>query len=401
VILTKGEHSRPELLAALEAVTLDGTNSAKSALTEVLFSRPLELTSLAMGNIGENQAQAAVNTILKGVAAAASGAATADTGGEVEVMPRIVNPGRPIEIRSADPRPNDNDHVAVVTLVRGVSTVEDRVIWGILDQILDNVASSTLRTKMQFGYYVHAGISQLANVQLLNCVVQGTDASADTYEAAIQMVLLKTMFERLQDLTSEELQNIKNSFVASLSQEPFHTGEEIGHFWRPIVSTSDCFSLHQAMLDYLNKPLDWKAVLMDAWKQTVMPYTTNRGEEAIRKLVVVKYFPGKKPPPRPSVDQRVEVWKKYKLPDEAIGMLKREWDGALQLDKADSTNRAEVLKAGSYFPTDQHCGPRSSPKDDAPSSLLAASQEEAGAIAAHRMRVSQRGELRGTFLGPS
>merc|ERR1719401_2767048 len=59
MMITRGPHTRKEKLAALDRVTAEST---KRSMKDVLCSRPLQLTALAMGNLAESDAQNMIST---------------------------------------------------------------------------------------------------------------------------------------------------------------------------------------------------------------------------------------------------------------------------------------------------------------------------------------------------
>ena len=95
----------------------------------------------------------------------------------------VVKLKNPVELRMQNPDKTDTNFVTVVSLIAGMATVESRVELGIMGELLDSVAFSELRTQMQLGYVVSAGVGLISNIQYVSCVVQGDVKDADLTEA--------------------------------------------------------------------------------------------------------------------------------------------------------------------------------------------------------------------------
>ena len=70
-------------------------------------------------------------------------------------------------MRKLNPRPNDPNDVALVSLLYGVSDVPSRVILGVASSLLGTAAFDNLRTQQQLGYMVGGAVAPLSNVLLL------------------------------------------------------------------------------------------------------------------------------------------------------------------------------------------------------------------------------------------
>lgn len=352
VLLTRGAHTRLELLQALGEVT---AMSAASALQDIVLKWPLQLTALAMGNVDD----AVVTSIVASVAddASLSGHALSrrEVGdGQVERVTRVVDPTQPIEVRKRNPRGGDPNDVTIVGLIAGVRSIRNRVALGILGNILGNVAFAVLRTELQLGYVASGGVESISNVLLMVCEVQGNVASADAMESAIHRVLAVDMPKRLKSLTSQELEAIKRSFRESLNQEPFHTVQELSHWWGPVLDASHCFRLRQSLLDELDAHMTSKDILIEAWRDLVSPL----GHDTIRKRVVVKYFAGQASQDVPACNQVQEdaAWREQGLPRAYVELLQRERQRMRVVHEVDSKQRNALLANGRYFPTELNCG---------------------------------------------
>merc|ERR1719343_931987 len=100
--------------------------SVTRAAEELMLSRKLQLTSLAMGNLPQSKERRSKMTT--------------SSDAKVELITPVVNPGQPIELRTKNPRDGDPNDVAVVALLGEVKTVESRVLLGLVGKILGTEA---------------------------------------------------------------------------------------------------------------------------------------------------------------------------------------------------------------------------------------------------------------------
>jgi len=370
LLLTRGSSSREEQLTALQQVTAD---SSAAALDDLLFTRHLRLSALAMGNFAREDVHKTVKVVAAGVRGP-QGEPAAQA--QVELITPIVKLTRPVELRKKNPRNGDHDDAVVVTFIAGVTDVAMRVVFGLLGQILNPIAENELRTNMQLGYVVNSGVVSLSNVQGLSVVVQGNKSKADLMEAAVMRVYTKLLPERLQNLTDDEFASYKHSFSQSILQPPLGFSDEYDHFWGPVAQGGQCFELQDEMLKYLKETVKSKDVLIEAYNRLLFP------DSGHRKKLVVKYFAGDTPSHRPTLQQAVKNWKEQEVPEKAIKQLSDEykqlsddWGKTLILDKADSEVRARLLKEGGYYSTDLNCGGPSKKKDASESSSPARARQ--------------------------
>jgi len=355
ILLTPGSHALEESLAALTQVNL---GSVARAPAELLLGQRLDATSLVMGNIDAFGANNMMSSMQHGITDLRAGSAmgvTSATNQSLEV-PRVtpvVDPRRPVELRKLNPRAGDPNDVMVLSLLQGVATVEGRVLYGILGQLLQHVAYTELRTNQQLGYVVNAGTIMLSNVLGMSVVVQGDKLKADEVEAAVEAIYLDAMPKKLEALSEEEFTSWRHSFQQSLTKPPLNSKEEFDHFWSPIGQGGSCFGLRDAMAAYLEESVTSKEALIQAWNGLVFP------ESGIRKKMAVKYF-AESVPPRPTIGEVHMLWAKHKVPEQLsnrsiFSMLEQEYKEAAVLDKADSIERKKLAKAGGFFPQDLHC----------------------------------------------
>mmetsp|Transcript_100249 Transcript_100249/g.283755 ORF Transcript_100249/g.283755 Transcript_100249/m.283755 type:complete len:1075 (-) Transcript_100249:44-3268(-) len=347
LLLTRGAHSNKEALKALDQVTIE---SVARAAEELMLSRKLQLTSLAMGNLPQSQAAELVQQAAAGVQSQERrNSLTTSSDAKVNLITPVVNPGQPIELRAKNPRDGDPNDVAVVALLGEVKTVESRVLLGLVGKILGTEAYNELRTVRQLGYVVQGGAASFSNVMAVKVMVQGIALDADQAEAAIHAVITDFMPRRLAGLKQEELESMKSALLNELVIPPVGASEEVGHFWGPVQQGGQCFQLQNEMIAFLNTTgAVTKKALQETWTALAMP------SEGIRKKVVAKYF-AKKVPPLPLAAEAAAMWTKQGVPQEHQALLKRELARTLVVDRADSDARERILQTGGYFPRELKC----------------------------------------------
>jgi len=361
MLLSRGSYSRAESLQALEDVTRE---SASSSVNDDIFAQPMQLTSLAMGNIAVKEANAAILTFTNGIRTpkkAPIGSGSSLTGEPERIAP-VVKIARPVEIRSKNPRAGDPNDAVVLSFVAGVGTVRSRVIVGILGQILSAVAYNELRTARQLGYVVNAGSALVSNVQYVSCIVQGNSLKADPIEASIEYVMTNLMPQRLANLTDKEFASYKDSLRQELLQPPLRFQDEVSHFWAPVAQGGKCFNLRSNMVKYLDESLHSKDALIKEWAKLANP------TDGIRRKIAVKYFAGSVPT-RPSEDEAAAAWSKEGVDDAAVSLLRREYRKTSVFDHVDSKVREQLAKEGGFFPQELKCELEKS--DVAPASAAA------------------------------
>eukprot|EP00930_Biecheleria_cincta_P060882 TRINITY_DN4646_c0_g2_i1.p1 TRINITY_DN4646_c0_g2~~TRINITY_DN4646_c0_g2_i1.p1 ORF type:complete len:1131 (+),score=174.41 TRINITY_DN4646_c0_g2_i1:318-3395(+) len=349
VLLSKGETSDEEALSMLDRLT---PTAVMRSVGELLLSQPLSLDSLVMGNIGKEVANSAVNKLLTGISVPSWVSKTNVQSSQARVgdYAPIVKLLQPAEVRSLNPRAGDPNDVAHVAILHGIATVESRVVYGILGNMLKESLYTQLRTQEQLGYIVTGGTGLLSNIHYVAAVVQGSVLSADEMEVAIESVFLKWFPQQLRSLTEREFQDHKQAFLESLLQPPMSTDEELAHFIGSVSHGGVCFDLLNQLIDFANSSRVSKDFLAESWTKLMSP------EIGHRKKVSIKYF-AKKVPERPAVEKFRRDLEKRKLTDRSIERLSREHERTQVFERADSAARGRLAETpgGGYYPTDIRC----------------------------------------------
>jgi len=318
-------------------------------VNDLVWSLPVKLTSLAMGNLGDADAKKAIFQVLGGLRMPANSGLHIENAGEPEIVTPVVNIAKPFEVRSKNPRAGDPNDVVVVSLIAGVSTIEKRVVLELLGKVLATVAYNELRTARQLGYVVSAGSSQVSNVQYVSCIVQGNAMKADEVEAAIESVYMDLMPKRLNNMSHAEFLSYKDALRQELLEPPTSSQDEVSHYWGPVAQGGKCFGLRENMLRHLESSLQSKSALLEQWAQIAAP------SDSMRKKMVVKYF-ADQVPARPTEEVAVANWIKQGVPVSAFERLRSEYQATTIFDRADSKTRQQLVNEGGYFPRTLNCG---------------------------------------------
>ena len=111
LLLTKGPHSRAELLEALNSKEIT-RESAVTSVSRHVLSRQLQLTALAMGNMAEEDARQMMGDFMVHLQPSdADNVTMADADAEVQRVSPIVKINGPIEVRKLNPVHGDRNDV--------------------------------------------------------------------------------------------------------------------------------------------------------------------------------------------------------------------------------------------------------------------------------------------------
>jgi insulysin len=363
-LVLRGEHSRDELLKAVE--TLDPISISQS-MSKGIVAQKLQYTYLAVGNIASEEAQHFSERFQKGLPEFNMGLPES----EVEMIQPAVHPQRRVEVRKKNPKQGDSNHVTVVTILLGVPDVADRVVFGVLSDILQSTAFEELRTKRQLGYIVGGGFTRVSNTIGASCVVQGNAMMPDEVEPLIEWLFSVRIPEKLAKMTDTDFAQYRTSFLQSLKEPPKNFDDEMKYFWPMIANGGQCLGLRDRLVSYVESNLNSKQQLIDAWQRVLSPdAASHRGT---RSKLVVKYF-ADKIPPSPSDDEFGEALKQKGVPDAYKDLVMKEHSQSLIFGDADAKARQEILADAekitgpdkSYYPQEFRCGdPPQSDKDTA------------------------------------
>lgn len=356
VLLTPRMHSKSELVKAITNGTDITWAKAKKAVEDARHG-PFYATSLVMGNYAEDDAKTLHKRLLDGL-----GAETNVTADQIEKVTPVVMPARPVELRKANPRDGDKNHVTIVTILAGVATVENRVLLGLVGQIYSQVVFAELRTKMELGYVVGGSVSEMSTVLAIDCYVQGSKKLPDEVEAACEHVWGVTVPEEVKNLDDKTFASHREAFKSSLLEGPLTTNQELTHFEDPIL-LGGCLDLRSSMIAFLDT-VKSKDQLLEAWNNVILPGGDNA---TARKKVVVKYFGGGMAIPAAPTDNETEtLFKNAGVNGSALERVKKEHKAVQVVNEANSDIRAGIAKEGGYFPAELHCSwPASSNKTQA------------------------------------
>jgi secreted Zn-dependent insulinase-like peptidase len=240
-ILLKNSKSRAQLLEALDDDEASLRSSAMS-VSNLLLSRQLQLTSLAMGNMGEDEARAMIGDFVQRIEAPKNVVMSHSVDDKVHRTTPVVNIKNPVEVRKLNPRLGDENDVAIVSILAGPATVESRVTLGLISSILKTAAYDELRTQETLGYIADGGETTISNVQALSAMVQGSSKDADEMAASIHYVFSVVMPKRFRDMTDAQFKDIKASLRHEIVQPPVTDTSEFSHLPAPLTKVESASS---------------------------------------------------------------------------------------------------------------------------------------------------------------
>jgi len=351
ILLTPGSHSRTELLEALKGTRLSASQSA-AALRAAREGR-LSASLLVMGSCTKEEAVALQATICNKLGVQSSKVQLLPSNASERVR-RVVRPAAPVELRARSPR-NDSTHAMLMTILVGTGSLRERVLLGLVSQVLQEVAFAELRTRLQLGYTVGGTVSAISNVLTVSCYVQSEVALPDVAEAYCEKVLSTDVPAALENLSSDAFASMKEAFRLALLQPPLSAAEEMDRFWAPI-QLGKCFTVSEQMLTYL-KTVE-KQDILAAWKHAVEP--------KVRAKIVIKLFGDGRDPGELSTDQAAKQLQKVGGNSAASRRVERERHLATVLHGlANSSLRQQLLAApgAGYFPQTLRCDIAAGPED--------------------------------------
>eukprot|EP00927_Polykrikos_kofoidii_P024782 TRINITY_DN2243_c0_g1_i2.p1 TRINITY_DN2243_c0_g1~~TRINITY_DN2243_c0_g1_i2.p1 ORF type:complete len:1427 (-),score=268.76 TRINITY_DN2243_c0_g1_i2:389-4045(-) len=375
-LMQKSSHSKQELLKALQNTSVVNIKSMAGAATNVVLSKPLQLTSLVMGNVNMSKAQEVVSSIAGGVAVPPTTTVSKiNPQDSVQLVPTVVQIVKPVELRLPNPRAEDPNDVVVVRVMYGVADVQSRVILGILGELLQYVAFFELRTTRQLGYVVSGGTSMIGNVLYVSCVVQGTAEKADVMESMIEYVYSVALPAKLENMTLKEFETHRNAFKQKLIQPPSSIKEEMNHWLASVMKEGHCFGLRDSMLAYASSKEVNVQALKDTWTKLMVPAS------GVRNKTVMKVFAGK-PPKRPTAAEAANAATKAKVSNTSAALLAREYEAVVLLEKADTSAREQLVNLGGFYPKTLHCGDPDDLKTTAVAAAAGTAASSASGVAA-------------------
>jgi secreted Zn-dependent insulinase-like peptidase len=346
VLLTPRMHAKAEMLDAISKGPEITFSDAKHAVEKARRGK-FHVTSVILGNYADEEAKALHQKLLDGL-----GAQSAITSDAVERVAPIVKPAVPLEIRKANPREGDQNHVTIITLLLGTATVESRVLLGLVSQIYSQVVFAELRTRKELGYVVGGDVSEMSSILTIDCYVQGEKMLPDDVEGECEHVWAVTVPQQLAALDESAFHAHKESFKSSLMEGPLSPNQELTHFEDPIL-LGGCLDLRSSMLAFLDT-VSSREQLLAAWKQAVMP--SNETHVTTRRKVMVKYFgAGTEIPPAPTPDKISDSLRNASFDSSVIERLRKERELMRILPDANSSLREILVAEGGYFPTELHC----------------------------------------------
>jgi len=241
VVSTNSVFSRLEMLAALKATSL----GAFKAYLSDLSGRGLRIQFLVTGNVNADGARHLAKTL------AAELGTSKVIAKEQAAKSRAVREDRDVEVRMANPIPQDLNNAVVNAYQFGVPDVADRVKLLMLGKMLSQPAYDELRTKQQLGYVVFAVVMPHLSTLQLVMIVQGAKKAPDDIDGRIETVLTN-FAHTLKNLSATDFKAWKASLRSTIDSKDKNMGMEADRLWSQIVSDELCFNRKQLALNFLD-----------------------------------------------------------------------------------------------------------------------------------------------------
>jgi insulysin len=279
VVTVKGSFSRAELLEMSKDEKKVSPEAYQKFLGEVFADA--HMTLLFAGNVDQARAEKITKLVEEKLEMQHLREAKKE---ELQVTRlAVLKPAEEVEIRIANPIPDDVNHATIAAYQFGVPTIADRAHLSLLSGIIERPVFETLRTKHQLGYVVFGYATLHQNIAEVQVLVQGFRENPDAVDLLIEGTL-ENITKHIETIKPAEIETRKQSMITAYTQKPTSISSEAGQYWGPIWEETHCFKKKELLVKYLqsgkvkdNKPL------LAMWKKI----TDNTKE---RKKVVVKLF---------------------------------------------------------------------------------------------------------------
>lgn len=324
VVTVRGAFSRKELLEMSKDTKKVSPDTYQKFLGEV-FEKDSHMTLLFAGNVDQARAEKITKLVEEKLEMQHLRSAKKE---EVEVTRlAVLKPAEEVEIRVANPIPDDPNHATIAAYQFGVPTIADRAHLSLLSGIIERPVFETLRTKHQLGYVVFGYATLHQNIAEVQVLVQGFRENPDAVDLLIESTL-GNITKHIETIQPAEIETRKQSMITAYTQKPTSISSEAGQFWAPIWDETLCFKKKELLVKYLqsgkltdNKPL------LEMWKKIT-------SDSKDRKKVIVKLFG------------------KYEGEEQALAAVP---NGHKVVKMVDSVSIEKQMKDEEYWPTNVIC----------------------------------------------
>lgn len=239
------------VIADTNAYSVEDYNSVRDDLTYEAFVAYLKkatpgttLTTFFLGNVDQARATKFAGSM-----------ATMTDSKLGEPRPshhRILNVKDSIEVRFANPAPNDANHAIVnVYQFPTVSNISTRVHMMFLSEIISDPFFNFLRTEHKLGYIVHADMASRDPLLEMHVVIQGSHERPDKMDPLINDAMKVVEKSIGKVAKTEDFQRRQRVLVRELERPNMNAGEEVAEFWPQIQNSLHCFKDRENKLHYL------------------------------------------------------------------------------------------------------------------------------------------------------
>jgi len=275
VVTTKASYSRAEVLRVAKDSSLVSISAYKAFLRDLFADAQLSI--LFTGNIGRTRALAITETVQSELQITTASSDWLRGGLEV------VDPKEDLEVRVANPIPDDPNSATIVVYQFGVPTIADRIHLAMITEVIDRPIFETLRTEHQLGYVVFGYAAPHASIVEVRVIVQGFRESPDVVATLIESTV-QNLTNRIAAMDQKEFDSRKQSLRNALAKKASTMSQYAGRYWGQIWNQEYCFQKRAMQLAYLDsEEFNSPTPLLQAWKKSVSPSEN-------RKKILVKLF---------------------------------------------------------------------------------------------------------------
>lgn len=241
VLSTNSVFSRIDMITALNSVKLE---DYKAYLAD-LHKQGLRIQCLVTGNVDELGARTLAKTLADGLGALKTLTKTD------AARSRAVRGDAAVQVRMANPIPQDSNNAVVNAYQFGVPDVADRVKLLMLGKMISQPAYDELRTKQQLGYVVFAIMVPHLSTLELAVIVQGAKKAPDDIDGRIEGVL-DDFSHSLRNFSSVEFLKWKAALRSTINKKDENMAQEADRIWSHISSDELCFDRQKMALEFLD-----------------------------------------------------------------------------------------------------------------------------------------------------
>ena len=224
-----------EILDELNKVTIEDLQQYVSE-----YFKQIDVVALSHGNVSVNEARLRGQIVVDAVFQTAQPSNVEKSG--VAIVPEIQYVRR-IGV--------DHDDSASIVYVQGAArSIEERINFNLLSQIIGSAFFTELRTKQELGYIVYAGHLPLGGIPGISFVIQSPDFKPHELTART-IDFLSTFHDELTQMSDEEFEAHRNGLHSRIVAKEETLGQRTSRYWRELDDKEYQFDVRARLADAL------------------------------------------------------------------------------------------------------------------------------------------------------